>query len=315
METCSTIFEKDMNKNVPRDVVSYEGDANSPVKCSLKCFYFYNYTSSSSCVVVNDTTMLSVKYDGTGDITYNTATYTPAQIRIFAPSIHKYNGQQALAEIVIEHVSKAASMAGLLVCIPLISTGRKSSASEMLEKIIAGSPEEPNVSESVQVADFNLNRVIPTAPFYTYSGPLPYKACAPDSIYQYVVFHPARNGAITLDDTAFESLSKLISYSYIVATKGTDVFYNPKGTASNGFNGDDQIYIQCNPAGESAEQEIYKEPAAESSALGVDTAAAQEAAMKFIYVILGVVIIYISFLIMKKIVEFVSNPPKTIEIT
>jgi hypothetical protein len=274
--------------------------------------YWYNYTSSSSCVVTNDFDRLSVKYDGVGDVTFNTATYTPLYVRIFCPSIHKYNGTQAPGELIIEHTSKAASMAGLLVCIPLSLQGVKTGASDLIETIVNNSPSEQKVAETVQLSDFNLNRMIPTAPYFTYVGPLPYNACAPSTIYQYVVFHTARNGAITLDPTVFTRLKKILSYSYIVATKGDDVFYNPKGTTANGFNGEDQIYIQCQPAGESKEEKVYKEPVAPGASENGEMV--KSLLIAILYIVLGVTFIYVSFLLMKKIMEYVSNPPKEITI-
>jgi carbonic anhydrase len=310
--TCSDQYSSDMSKNVPRDVVSFEGDANSATKCIQKCMYWFNYTSASSCIVTNESNRLSIQYDGGGDVSFNSATYTPTTLRIFSPSIHKYNGVQAPAELIIEHTSKAASMAGLLVCIPLSNKGVQNGASEILTAIINNSPTDVNVAESVQLSDFNLNRIIPTAPYFTYSGPLPYDACAPDTVYQYVVFHTYRNGVISLDQPVFDQLKKLISFSYIVATKGDDVFYNPKGTSANGYNGEDQIYIQCQPTGESKEKEVYKEkinPGASGSGEAV-----KNILITVLYIVLGVAFVYVSFLVMKKVMEYVSHPPKEIEI-
>jgi hypothetical protein len=309
-QNCSNAFPNDMSKNVPRDVLSFSGDENSATECVQKCLYWYNYAAASSCVVTNETDRLSIKYDGGGDVTFNTATYTPTWVRIFSPSIHKYNGSQAEAELIIEHTAKSASMAGLLVCIPLSKDGVKTGGSEVVETILANAPVIKNVAETVSVSDFSLNRLIPTAPYFTYSGPLPYDACAPDTIYQYVVFHPSRKGTLAIDVTQIARLQEITSYSYIVAYRGNDVFYNPKGTSSNGFNGEDQIYIQCQPAGEDKEEKVYKEPKAPAAGNGN----MNEILSTIIYIVIGIVAIYVAFMVMKALMGFVSIAPKEVKI-
>jgi hypothetical protein len=309
-ENCSNAFPNDMTKNVPRDVLSFSGDENSATECVQKCLFWYNYAAASSCVVTNETDRLSIKYDGGGDVTFNTATYTPTWVRIFSPSLHKYNGSQAEAELIIEHTSKSASMAGLLVCIPLSKDGVKTGGSEVVETILANAPAIKNVAETVSVSDFSLNRLIPTAPYYTYAGPLPYNACAPDSVYQYVVFHPSRKGTLAIDVTQITRLQEITSYSYIVAYRGKDVFYNPKGTSSNGFNGEDQIYIQCQPTGEDKEEKVYKEPKAPASGSGNMS----EILSTIIYIVIGIIAIYAAFMVMKALMGFVSVSPKAVKI-
>jgi len=308
IQTCSDQFATDFTKNVPRDLVSYEGDVNSATPCVQKCLYWYNY-KPSSCVVTNETMRLSIRYDGGGDVSFNSATFTPEWIRIFSPSLHMYNGVQAEAELIIEHSPKAASMAGLLVCIPLQTTGTKSGASEILDILIQESPNTRNVAQTVQITDFNINRLLPAAPYFTYSGPLPYNACAPEIVYQYVVYHTARNGGITIEAETLRKLRQNITYSFIVATKGPDTFYNAKGSTANGFNGEDQIYIQCQPAGESEETEVYKEP----TGMG-KTGDAEQILMSILFVVIGVAFIYVMFIIMKKVMEYVSHTPQKIKI-
>jgi hypothetical protein len=260
MTTCS---DTNPDKGVPQNLVTFNGDGANPNECIAKCIFWYNYSGSSSCNITNNVTQLSILYDGGGDIMYNSDTYTPINVRIFSPSLHTYDGVQAEAELVLEHTSKSASMAGLLVCVPISTTAPRSNASVILESIIDNAPKDQNDPVSLSLANFNMNGIIPSAPYYTYSGPLPYDACVPDTIYQYIVFHPTNNGALGIDKPRLEKLGNLILYSNIAAvpaSESTPVFFNPKGTSQNGFNGEDQIYIQCQPAGESEETKVYKEP-------------------------------------------------------
>jgi hypothetical protein len=244
---------------------------------------------------------------------YMTGTYTPNTVRIFSPSLHTYDGVQAQAEMIVEHTSKTGSMSGLLVCIPISNTAARTNASVMLEEIIKNAPKLPNVAESLTLSNFNMNSIIPSAPYYTYSGPLPYDACAPDTIYQYVVFHPSSNGALAIDDTYVEMLRETIFFSNIssvTASTQTPIFFNPKGTTQNGFNGEDQIYIQCQPAGESEETEIYKDPVAPGLNLG---GGKDETVKVIMYIILGALFIIGSYLLLNFITKefkYTDSAPK-----
>ena len=297
---CSDSYPSDPMFNVPRDVISYNGDDFSASPCSQMCLYSYNYAASSSCVVSNDGDRLTIIYDGGGDVTFNSATYTPTRIRLFKPSLHKFNGTQAAGEVIIEHSARAASNTGLLVCIPLSSNGSLSNASTIFEDIIRHSPTTEDESLSLSISDFSLNHIIPTAPYYTYSGPLPYDVCATSATYQYVVFHPSQKGAITLSSTVMDGLGAMISQSFVVAHKEKGLFFNAIGTSKNGFSGEDQIYIQCQPTGASADEGLYRESKDPSINLpGVPS----DMGSTILYIVIGIVIIVGSF----KLMEYILN--------
>ena len=301
---CSDKYPSDPKFNVPRDVISYNGDDFSASPCSQMCLYSYNYAASSSCVVSNDGDRLTIIYDGGGDVTFNNATYTPTRIRLFKPSLHKFNGTQANGEVIIEHSARAASNTGLLVCIPLISNGSLSNASAIFEDIIRHSPTKEDESFSLSISDFSLNYIIPTAPYYTYSGPLPYDACNNSATYQYVVFHPSQKGAITLSSTVMDGLGAMISQSFVVAHKEKGLFFNAIGTSKNGFSGEDQIYIQCQPAGASADEGLYRESKDPSINL---SAAPSDMVSTILYIVIGIVIIVGSFKLMEYILKKVAK--------
>ena len=301
MTTCSDLYPSNVLYNVPRDVVSYAGDAFSASRCEAKCFYSHNYAASSTCVVTNDGDRLSIKYDGGGDVTYNGSSYTPTVLKIFCPSITKFNGQQTAAELVIEHAAKNASITGLLVCIPLSTMGPPTNGAIILQDIIKQSPIEPNVAEALNISDFNLNTLIPKAPFYTYQGPLPYDGCNPTATFQYVVFHPNRLGGIALPAATLKSLRALIHFSFIVAHPGKGVFFNAKGTTQTGNVGDG-LYMQCKPVGASDEEVVVKEisplsaPAISGDFLG-----------SIFAVLVGIVVIFVTFKVSQFVLEFIGK--------
>jgi hypothetical protein len=305
---CSDKFSDDPLLNVPRDVISYDGNEFSASPCSQKCLFSYNYSASSSCVVTNEGDRLTIIYDGGGDVTFNSATYLPTRLRLFKPSLHKFNGVQAEGELIIEHSARSASNTGLLVCIPLSSNGALSNASAILEDIIKNSPTVEDASEALSISDFTLNHLIPTAPYYTYTGPLPYDVCIDSATYQYVVFHPSRSGAIALASNIMEGLGAMISQSFIVAFKEKGLFFNATGTSKNGFSGEDQIYIQCQPVGASAETKMYKDTKDPSLRASGD---ATKTMNLILYVLLGIVIIVVSFKLMEFILRKVSKSQPT----
>jgi carbonic anhydrase len=224
----------------PIDITS----ANAP-KCQLKCLYWFKY-GDSSCTVVNNTNSLSVTYDGASDVVYNNVKYTPTTMTIFKPSLHTFNGTPAEGEVIITHTS---NQDGLLVCIPISSKGASTTGSGILEAIISDAPLASEGAASLNVPNFNANYLIPKSGYFTYTGTLPFSAnCGSSTSYQIVVF--PKLGAISIDTSAMNALGKLITFSYINTVEGT-AFYNEKGTSANGFSGDGQIYIDCQPVGES----------------------------------------------------------------
>lgn len=301
MATCSDLYAQNALFNVPRDILSYDGDDFSASKCDAKCLYTHNYAASSTCVVTNALNHLSIKYDGGGEVAYNSSTYTPTFLKLFCPSISKFNGKQAVAELVIEHTAKSASNTGLLICIPIVTEGPASNASVLLQDIIQQAPIEPDTSEAISISDFNLNTIIPAAPYYTYTGPLPYNACKPGQNYQYVVFHPNRMGAITLSEESVKSLGALIHFSFIVAYPGQGVFYSEVGTTRKGEVGDG-IYIQCTPVGESEEEVVVKQ------STGLDVSKVPSDLIQNIFsVIIGIVIIGVTFKATKALLEYIGK--------
>ena len=235
-----------MECTAPINIVKKQAD-----KCSLKCLLWYNY-GNSSCTVTNQSDKLLIGYDGNSDVMFNSLHYSPKEIRIFKPSIHTFDGQYADAEIIITHTG---SNGGLLICIPIMAT-KTSSASmgtNLIDDLVSHAPNQ-NASTTLNIHDFNLNFLIPKSSYFSYTGTIPYGTCVANQ-YQYVVF-PKQ--ALTINKQTLDTLGTLIHNSYISVHEGT-CFFNEKGTTNNGFSGDGQIYIDCQPTGEE-EDIIYKEP-------------------------------------------------------
>jgi len=220
--------------------------------CSLKCLLWYNY-GNSSCTITNQESKLLISYDGVSDVMFNSLHYAPTHVRIFKPSIHTFDGQHADAELVITHTSNNG---GLLICIPIMANTsvNASMGTTILDDIIKHAPNKKE-STTLNVNDFNLNYIIPKSSYYSYTGTIPYDTCGAE--YQYVVFPKY---SLMIQKSTLDTLGTFIEDSNISVQGGT-CYYNATGTTQNGFSGDGQIYIDCQPVNE-GEEIIYKEPVA-----------------------------------------------------
>ena len=247
-----------MSCDVPRNIVRQQTD-----KCELKCKLMYKY-SNSSCVVSNRRDRISIIYDGQGNnVMFNSVPYTPIEIRIFKPSIHTYDGDYAEAEIIIVHTG---GRNGLQICIPVTKseTMTTNPGSTLIEEIITNCPNPPETS-TLNIPNFNANYLIPKSAYFSYQGGLlggnsnSGFTCSSGgaSLVEYVVFHQ-RHGSITLKSETLDTLETLIQDSFIPPYEGKS-FYNEKGTTENGFDGEGQIYIDCQPTDADSEL-IYETP-------------------------------------------------------
>ena len=127
-----------------------------------------------------------------------------------------------------------------------------------------------------------------------------------------MVFHPSSEGAIGVSESFIDKLKSLISYSFINAVEPTSttlVSFNPTGTSKNGFNGEDQIYIQCQPVGESEETEVYKEPASPFKNIGNPN----DALTVLMFIVLGAIFIIGAYYLMNYLTKFIKYTPPVLK--
>lgn len=262
-----------MECNAPINIIKKTAD-----KCSLKCLLWYKY-GTSGCTVKNTSDQLLITYDGQSEVMFNSLSYNPQEVRIFKPSIHKFDGAYADAEIVIVH---KGNNGGLLICIPVMATtgSNASTGTNIIDDIVKNAPESEQ-STTLNLHDFNLNYIIPKSSYFSYEGTLPFN-CVSGVMYNYVVFP---KGSFLINKSTLNSLGGLIHDSYINVVDGP-CYWNEQGTKNNGFSGDGQIYIDCQPTGEEGEM-IYKEQIrSPSKTVNMDWIYA------FLYVIIGIFIMY-----------------------
>ena len=246
-------------------------------KCSLKCLLWYKY-GSSSCTVTNQKDHLMISYDGNSDVMFNSLSYQPVEVRIFKPSLHTFDGVQADAEMIVVHKGTSG---GLLICIPIMGSNNvnASTGTNVIDDIVTNAPQQ-NETTTLNMHDYNLNFLIPKTSYFSYTATLPYGNCD-GTQYEYVVF-PKQS--LSISKETLSSLGNLIHNSYTSSKEG-EVYWNEQGTKTNGFAGDGQIYIDCQPTGQGDDttEIMFKETTGKIDYTWV---------YKFLYFIIGFIVMY-----------------------
>jgi carbonic anhydrase len=232
-------------------------------KCDVKCKFTYNY-NDSSCVATNRGDYISLAYDTSSSqpVTYNSSSYDVKEIRIYSPSLHSFNGSKADAEFMIIHNTFAGANP-LLVCVPIKSSNSSEASSKILSTIInTVASNAPTVDEqtTVNLSKFNLNAFVPKTPFFSYTASEPYQPCN-EGKNEYIVY--ATEFSIGITDTTLSSLKKIITENAYDIKPSPGLYYNEKGSASK-FSSD-EIYIDCQPVGQSEEEDVIVTDSGSSS--------------------------------------------------
>lgn len=221
--------------------------------CELKCEYSFDY-KDSNVVLTNEGNYLKFNYDlgSSPQVKYNAEDYNPREVRLYIPSIHKYQGRAADAELIIVHSSGSKN---LIVSVPITQSRTTSRTTKFLDQVanyVASFTPSSGDTASMGNAVWNLNDWVPEKPYFSYSGSAPYSPCAGG--FDYVVFNIYE--AATIHPDALSKLKKHVSSSGIGTKNNT--FYNSTGPARQGLDSvaDDDIYISCQPTGTSDDQEV-----------------------------------------------------------
>lgn len=173
----------------------------NPIVIKFNCVYDSNLCSGAAVTVSSDLSHASINCNRSNSnaITFSGIIYIPNEIRIYSPSLHKYNGVTADAEMLIVHSPSSTSgfgstsnqNPGLIVSIPIKFTSSSSSANSDLTAMfqaisgISASTIAVNASAPIH-GNINVNSFIPAKPYYVYYGTLPYDSCGGN--YYYAAF-------------------------------------------------------------------------------------------------------------------------------
>ena len=222
-------------------------------KCDYKCAYNFNY-NNSSCVATNRGDYLSLSYDNSSShpVVYNASNYDVKEIRLYIPSLHSYSGSKTDGELIIIH-NPITGAVPLLTCIPIKSNNTSSVSSLLFKTIVdtvANSAPADGESTTVPLGNqqFNLNDLVPKKPFFSYSATEPYQPCSTN--VNLIVYDDLTVSLDIMPETLTKLQSIIQNNGYDIKT-GPNLFYNEKGPNTNSGGGD--IYIDCQPVGESEE--------------------------------------------------------------
>ncbi len=222
--------------------------STSEKKCSLKCSLLYNYPTSPNIRITrikNNPSYTTYSYlliktddiSSKNPVIYNSIPYTFTEMYIYNGGIHHYGGRPPDLEIVIKHMSGNNS---LYICIPVYQTASNTSIN-LVDNII--NSYDSSTPGTVYVQSLNLGYIIPKTTYFTHTG-----------IYRdgdretdvYLTFPP---NSFYLNDATVKKFNKLCTGAYAVkyTYSNLQIYQNEKGTTENGFSGEGQIYIDCQP--------------------------------------------------------------------
>lgn len=243
------------NRDAPVDLTS-DVMRKEDRSCTSTCQFSYQY-NTSTCNVFHKDTYLSIPYDsGSGGLypaKFNGVDYKVDHIHIYQPSLHRYDGALADAELLAYHSSSDGR--NLIVSIPInVGNGAGKQSSDIMNTILQNLPSK-TYSGGKYISDvnnFNLGNLIPKEGFFTYVG----KHLLPQytGIYNYIVYHKKdailvfRDSLASLNDNSRNTSIKQTG-PIIQSKMPTNMYYYNKNGANNAKSSGD-IYIKCNPTGE-----------------------------------------------------------------
>ena len=274
--------------------------------CFLKCNYNFKY-GTSSCTVTNKNTYLNLSYDhipNQKQVVFNNNDMIIENVKIFKPSLHTFNGINADAEIIISH---RGSPKPLLVCIPIISGNKDSDGANILNYIIDEAYVKiPNANEStvININNYNLDKIVPNKPFYSYLGNIPYDTLCSEC--NYIVFDTTN--ALQLTSDKLNKIGKMIISSGINSVADNNLFYNSKGPNANQSNED--IYIDCKPVDENGELLVNENKTSSSNSNNMDFDIDFDEITDSIFfkIFIGLIVAYVVYRLGKYVMTWIGSP-------
>ncbi len=278
--------------------------------CSLKCKYSYNYPATElQGIHKNEYISYRVNPKQNTPVQYGDSNYDVEEFRIYHPSLHKFVGDKADAEMIIIHRNNMGSEK-LLVCIPMVVKDVANDNTIMLDNIISEVARRANSNENstvINLAGFTLNKFIPKKkPFIIYKGTTPYSPCT-NATVNYIVF--TKSDAITITPGSMKTLSTIVApQKYNVKSDPKSGFFYNKDGPTLGTSMSDDIYIECKPTGSDGEVLVPTASAWSMSSLNMNTNIMNLNSINtFIYVILGIIIMYGCIKLIQYMLLFMSK--------
>lgn len=219
--------------------------------CQDLCAYSFEYNPTSSCSAENMGDYIKITTDGPNNLSFNMIPMSVVDVRLYQPSLHSFNGDQADAELIIQHSTDIGG--NVLVCRPIRESDDLGASNDFFAKFIPHVPLSiADGPASINVMNWSLNDIIPQgAAYYYYLGPFPYPPCTSNAGGNSIVVFDS-NSAGNMTTTDMERLRSLITASEPLAipqTPATDLLYNKSGATHPLGSSTDlyDIYMDCSP--------------------------------------------------------------------
>lgn len=281
-----------MTCNAPIDI----SPTDTKYKCTTRCSFTFNYPVAS-CTATILTDHISLTYNSSKKINYNSLEYTVSEIRIYSKPIHSFGGQPSDGEIIIIHKSNTNKM--LMVCVPIIksqlSTTSSNNLSYLMETLQAN-------KGGVTITDFaTLNDFVGKTKFYTYNASN-FLALDCSQTVNYVVYRP-NDYTVPMMQDAFAILTSLIkSHAYQTVTAFDTKIVKPAlyiNEQGPNISNDDQIYIDCQPINKSEEtidvNNSKSSPVVKSFSINFNALKSNQFLQFILCFIIFIIIMYISY--------------------
>jgi len=268
--------------------------------CDEKCAYSFNYQTSNICTATNYGSYIHLNYIDSGTqppVKFNSNTYTVDNIEIYSPSLHNFNGQTVDGEIIITHFANNIGNP-LIVCIPFVASGRPANeGTQIITDIINTTSSHPlkqgSPSINIKLNNYTLNSIVPTTSFFYYNN---------TNNYNIIVY--GLDNAISVNPSVITSLQKMITPVSSVQYPNVEYLeFNKYGPSKEETTGDGQIYIDCQPTGNSTETEAVTY---NKSPTTYDTGSIFQSPI-FMYIVLALICVVILIIINKLLVYIFSS--------
>jgi len=250
MENVLSNFGK-CNVDSPIDI----SDTHSLGKCVDKCDYSFKY-QNSSIPISNKGDYLSIRYDDSTEasVSFNSKKYKVSDIRIYSPSLHTYNGNKMLAEILIIHTPILGGNQ-LFISIPIMDNDTVNPGSSMISAILkhglANVPADGNETRLDNIKNFTLNTIVPKKQYYYYSGVNFLEQPCSSSVD--IICYLPYTANIGISSNLLTNLSNRIKPSDISPKEYTAgstprLYFNEQGATKLGAEGEgDDVVLECQP--------------------------------------------------------------------
>lgn len=301
------------NTTAPIDIVTAKN-----VPCVKKCNFIYDF-GNSSCSVTNMGHYLDIMcFDGQNELNYSgVGALNVVKVKLYPKGLNAYDGKKMDAELIIE----CSGMVGggtFFICIPIKASDEKSYSNTWFSQFIGLSPSSRSSGKQVmRVSNFSMNDIIPRGAFYYYEGTFPWSCNTKDKM---IIFD--KNFAININNDDYKTITNILQSKQYTLKQGINLVYNKEGTKNNRSGGDSGLInkgITCVPITDENGNPLVDEKKKNVSSKKSNMLESIVAAIisippwlkTVLLVILGLIVAFFLFWIIKKIRIFVKNKKST----